>query len=113
MLFKGTAHYYIYITLLQNPKDECTFRFSNVLIIGLNNSSPNFWFGIFLLLIADLFPRVAAPLEVLVLDDFYDRIFKGRSLWYLSYSEFSVIFKASSRNALTETIKPGRFLKSP
>ena len=89
MSFGGTAHFYIDITLLRNPilnlltncmspkapqmlslKDECTFRFSNVQIIGLGNSSPNGLTGIILHLIADLFARVTALPEVLLPNNF-------------------------------------------
>ena len=82
-------------------KDECTFRFSNVLITGLSNSSPNCWFDIFLHLIADLYASVTALLEVLAPDNFYEWAFKARSLWYLSYFGFFLILKALSRNTLT------------
>ena len=52
-------------------KDECSFRFSNVLIIGLGNSSADCWFRIISLLTAS--PRVFSwksfkPLK----QDFFD-----------------------------------------
>ena len=41
-------------------KDEYIFGFSNFLITGLCKSSANYWFVIFLLLIADLSTSVTA-----------------------------------------------------
>ena len=61
-------------------KGECTFLFSNFLIIGLCNSSANSLFDIFSFLTADLFcvatlscrASVATPQEV-----FYQEIYKA------------------------------------
>ena len=43
--------------------DDCTFRFSNFLIVGFFSSPANCWFKIFSLLIADLFGRPSSPPE--------------------------------------------------
>ena len=45
----------MYINNISTPniiKDECTFQFSNFLIVSLCNSSANSWFDIFSLLTA-------------------------------------------------------------
>ena len=44
-------------------KHECTFRFSNVLIVGFCNSSANCWFVNISLLRADLSAPVTVPPE--------------------------------------------------
>ena len=67
-------------------KDECTFRCSNFIIIGLCNSSANCWLDIILFPIADLscvsqvamvfyLARVTAPPEVLAPGDFLSKTF--------------------------------------
>ena len=60
---------------------KCTFCFPNFLIIGLCSCSANYWFGIFLFLIADLFASVVAPPAEDFLSKDLKTIKEAKPLW--------------------------------
>ena len=54
------------VTQIKSIMDQCTFRFSNFLTVGLSNSSANFWF--------DIISFLTTPDEALELNIFYQKL---------------------------------------
>ena len=88
-----------------STKDECTFLFSNFLIIGLCNSSA--------ICLLDIISFLIAPAEAFLSKKIYKPLIEASPRWYLSCFAFLAILNALSRKTLSAIVLLFKSSKSP